>query len=150
MESKTKIVVNVAVFLIALLLITSVRGKTSAAVDINQENIVLSGPDGYSRVIDNNQVNADSVKLLGEEELDEPGSMATGGENYKYRWGQWENDDWGTYSQCILRKVDCAILFETVDGETVIFNVESEDTTKAFADAFRELVVYCQSGETAA
>lgn len=150
MESKMKMVVNIAVFLIALLLITSVRGKTSASVDINQENIVLSGPDGYHRSIDYTQVNADSVKLVGEEDLDEPGSAVTGGENNKYRWGQWENDNWGTYSQCILRKVDFAVLFETVDGETVIFNVESEDTTKAFVDAFRELVVYCQSGETAA
>ena len=150
MESKMKAVMNVAVFLIALLLITSMRGKTSASVDLNQENIVLSGPDGYHRSIAYTQVVADSVKLLGEEDLDKPGSVVTGGENRKYRWGQWENDAWGKYTLCIQQKIDAALCFETVDGETVIFNVESEDTTKAFEDAFRELVVYCQSGETAA
>lgn len=150
MESKTKAIMNIVVFLIALLLISSVRGRTSASVDFNQDDITMTGPDGYSRVIEYIKIKPESVKLLGEGDLDDPGSAVTGGENNKYRWGQWENDDFGMYDQCILRKIDAAILFETVDGETVIFNVESKLTTESFVDALREMVVYSQTGEDAA
>lgn len=150
MESKMKAIANVAIFLVALFLITSARGKTTASVDINPESITLSGPDGYSYTVEYAQIKPGSVKLLGEEELDAPGSAVSGDENRRYRWGQWENDSWGTYHICILRKIDAAILFETADGNTVIFNVESEDTTAAFADAFNDLVVHSQSGQATA
>ena len=150
MQTKSKTVMNILVFVVALLLIASVRGKTTATVSVDEECLTLTGPDGYSRAIDYDQIDPASVKLLNEEDLEDPGSAVTGGENRKYRWGQWENAVWGKYTLCVQRKIDAAVCFQTTDGETVIFNVESEDTTNAFADAFSEMVLYYQNEEATA
>ena len=149
MQSKMKTAMNIAVFLVALFLITSLRGQATVSVNIDKGSMTFTGPDGYHRVIDYDEIQIDSVTLISAEELDNPGQAIAGGETRKDRWGQWENEAQGEYTACLIRKIDAAILFETTGGETVIFNMENDDTTATLSGSFPELVAYYQDGKTA-
>ena len=149
MQSKMKSITNIVVFLAALFLIITLRGKSTASVSIDKGSMTFSGPGGYHRVIDYDEIQLDGITLIDTEDLEASGQALSGGENRKYRWGQWDSDTLGEYTACVIRKLDTAVLFETTAGETVIFNIESDDTTASLAASFSELVAYYQDNNIA-
>lgn len=67
-----------------------------------------------------------TVELV--EEIDF-GTMLDGGINKKYRWGDWENDTWGAYTQCTSTLTDYCIVL-TMNNETIyVLSYQDEKTT---------------------
>ena len=53
--------------------------------------------------------------------------------------GTYTSDDWGEHVLYVDTGIDACIVVESTNG-TYVFNVESEDTTKAFYEAFLEIL----------
>lgn len=53
--------------------------------------------------------------------------------------GTYTNDAWGEHILYVDTGIDACIVVESANG-TYVFNVESEDTTKVFCEAFLEIL----------
>lgn len=53
--------------------------------------------------------------------------------------GTYTSDDWGEHILYVDTGIDACIVVESTNG-TYVFNVENEDTTKAFYEAFLEIL----------
>lgn len=136
MNGKSKFLVNILVFVIAILFFSSFLGQ-SVNVNFEEDELILSAPEDTSLTIAYGQI--DTMELV---ETFDPGTALSGDENRKCRWGEWESDVWGRYTQYTLKKVAPVILLATSDGEIVVFNYESEEATTSMHQMFTELLAH--------
>lgn len=137
MNSKSKTVVNILVFLAALFLVSTFQGRSTIAIDTDDNTLILEAPDEFSLSIAYDQI--ETLELC---DLNDPGAATSGGENRKCRWGEWENSTLGTYTQCTLKKVEPVIRLTTSGGDTVVFNYESEKTTTSLHQMLSDLLAH--------
>ncbi|MCD8336111.1 MAG: hypothetical protein LUD18_02350 [Lachnospiraceae bacterium] len=52
----------------------------------------------------------------------------------KYIVGTWENDEWGQYTLCVKKSLECYLVVAT-ETEVFVFNYESRDTTESMCSA---------------
>jgi len=67
----------------------------------------------------------------------DPGQFISGTETKRYRFGIWNNSEFGEYNLCTYADVMRFIVLET-SNRTYVINLESEDATDNFYNAFRE------------
>jgi hypothetical protein len=67
------------------------------------------------------------------------GKYISGTNTERYRFGVWENDEFGKYHLCVYASVSRTIVIETSDG-FFVFNLESNDATDSFFKAFQEML----------
>jgi len=60
-------------------------------------------------------------------------------ETKAYKFGVWENSEFGKYKLCIYANVDRYIVVKT-SNDIFVFNFESADSTGSFYKAFLELL----------
>lgn len=89
-------------------------GDDGLAVNYNEFETVLS----YSKI--------EAIELA---EVSDFGIAIEGGSNTKYRWGKWENERWGIYSQCTTTNTDYCVVLTLNDGELFILSYQDERTT---------------------
>lgn len=68
------------------------------------------------------------------------GIAVDGGSDRSYRWGEWENEQWGRYFQCTTVNTDYGISLETNDGTKYFFNYEGDRSTEELYELFRNLL----------
>ena len=143
MSPKSKTFANILVFLVALFLFSSFQDRSTISIDFEDNALLLGAPNDFSL-----SIAYDQIETLELSEQPDSGSAISGDENRKCRWGEWENDTWGKYTQCTLKKVDPIILLTTSDGEIVVFNYESEDATTSMHQMLSDLLAHYESGAT--
>jgi hypothetical protein len=67
------------------------------------------------------------------------GQYISGTETKNYKFGIWENSEFGEYNLCIYASVESYIVIKT-SNEIFVFNFESADATDSFYKAFLELL----------
>jgi hypothetical protein len=106
----------------------------SISVAVKNDYLTLSYSSGDSFGIKLKDIT--SVSEKGDLDL---GKYVSGIETKKYKFGVWENDEFGEYSLCIYSNVEKYIIVKT-STNIFVFNIESVDATDSFYQAFMELL----------
>lgn len=73
-------------------------------------------------------------------EVNDFGTLVSGGEDSNYRWGTWKNSQWETYTLCISTKhSNCIVL--TASEHIYVFNFPKQEDTNAFYVALKDHLV---------
>jgi hypothetical protein len=67
------------------------------------------------------------------------GQYVSGTQTKTYKFGVWENSEFGKYNLCIYASVESYIVVKT-SNDIFVFNFESADATDSFYKAFLELL----------
>lgn len=128
---------------IALIIVFSiyymVSGSNTVEMRIEDGVLILSGLEEQSY-----EISLDDISAVSCGESADYGTLQDGVQTDDYCYGTWQSDSWGTYQLYITTKVDAYVLVETQEGESYVFNFESNDSTQAFCQALQELL----SGES--
>lgn len=110
-------------------------GKFSAKTDISSIDggIALVDPSGSSREIIYSRVTELSLISLPESY----GTCLEGASEKGYRYGLWENEDWGQYTLCVKENAKKAIWVRQGD-EILVFNYEGDKPTESFYEALKK------------
>lgn len=134
MNRTLKTFLTVLAIAVAFLVLTRLFGDTSIGISFGDDAMTLTAPRQYSITVD-----YDDILTLELTDSFETGTQLSGGENRRYVWGEWENAD-GRCLLCVSKKIDNAVVVTTVDGERVLFNYESADTTQGIHRMLLELL----------
>jgi hypothetical protein len=86
----------------------------------------------------------DILSVVETQDLD-PGKYISGIDTKKYKFGVWDNNEFGKYHLCIYANVERYIVVKT-STEIFVLNFESVDATDSFFKAFMELLQTIQAG----
>lgn len=67
------------------------------------------------------------------------GICVDGGSNRSYRWGIWENSEWGQYIMCTYTTPSVCILIRT-DTQTLALSYETDEVTQGLLASLTEAV----------
>ena len=135
MNERVKNFVWLIIIIVAFSIFSVARGGTSTYLDFGEDALTVSAPENYTYI-----VNYDDISGLELVDEFDPGTMISGGETRKYRWGNWKNDAWGEYVLCSSKRIDNALLVTHADGTTLALNYESEETTDALLGLITNLI----------
>lgn len=143
MNERLKNLIWLIVVVVAFAIFSTVRGGTSTYLDFGDAALTVTGPENFSYVIDYDEIS--SIDLV--DEFD-PGTMISGGATRKYQWGIWENQAYGEFTLCVSKRIDNALIISLANGETLVINYESEDTTEALLGLINNLINNSKSQNT--
>ena len=135
MSTTKKNIIFVLILLAAVTLFMMLRGDYSIELNLEDSILTVDGPEGFLFSADLAQL--ESISYSEEVEV---GACISGGEKYGYRYGTWENNEFGQYQLCARTKSTGHIVLVTVNGEILAFNVEDNDTTQEFYRALKQLM----------
>ena len=138
MKKTLKTFLFAIVFVAFFMAFTRFTGRNTISIDFGENALTLYAPKDYTISMEYDRIQ--SLELV---ELPEDiGSTLSGDENRRYSWGERENATWGTYTLCVSKKIDVAILVTTYNNEIFIYNFESDDTTTSMLQMFTELLAH--------
>lgn len=137
MSSRSKNFIWILVVLVAFTGITLVRGGFENNINFGEDSLTLFGPEKYSYTVVYDDITA--ITLVDLTDLG-TGTSVSGDENRNCKWGVYKNDLWNEYTLCISKKIENAIQLTLHNGDVVVFNLESAETTAAILDMFEELL----------
>ena len=133
MNQKKALWINLIIVLalIAIVMIRSIRGGGSD-VDfaLSEDRLSISGPGEFTVSVEFSDVSSIAFR----DSLDQ-GVCIDGGSEGSYTYGIWENEEFGQYALHVLTKVNAYIVLTEVDGDVIVFNIESDKTTEAFSES---------------
>lgn len=135
MKQTLKSFVWVIIVVVLFYIVTQFTGQLSISLDFADTALTVTGPKEFSYTVEYDKI--ESLELV---ELTDTGTVLSGGESRRLAWGERENEAWGTYTLCISKKIDIAILVTTVDGEKLVLNYEKEKTTESMLDLFTQFM----------
>ncbi len=115
--------------------ITFFRGNSSMYLDFDDNSITVSAPKDFVYIVPFENIS--DIELI--EEFDS-GIMVNGNKNRNFLWGIWENDTLGQYTLCAYKKINNAIIVKETNGNILVFNYESEETTASLANMIPQLI----------
>ena len=123
------------IILVIVLLVYCLRGDYGISLNLENDVLTVDGPEGFLFAVAYNELQ--SIRLDKNLEL---GTCVGGDEKYGYQYGVWTNATLGQYQLCVMKNNDNYIVVRT-NNETLVFNLESEDTTAEFYQAFKQLLL---------
>lgn len=135
MDSKKNTIINILIFVVFLVFLSTIRSGSNTAISFGETGMTLGGPKGFTLTVEYEQI--ESLELVENRGL---GAPVSGSENRKCRWGEWENETWGRYTLCALKKLDNAVCLTTLDGQVVVFNYEDAETTESILQMIQDLL----------
>ena len=130
---KIKLILGICLLAGILIYLFSTRSE-EISVAIKDDHMSLSYSSGDSFDIKYRDI----LSVTEIQDLD-LGKYVSGIETKRYKFGVWDNDEFGEYNLCIYANVVHYIVVETSDGVFVL-NFESEDATDSFYKAFLKLL----------
>jgi len=134
MSKKHTIVLFISIIIIILLYSLMGGGGAKTDLDIGEDALSISYKD-FSMSID-----YDNVTAIEAVELSDFGTAVTGGEDKACRWGVWESESLGEYSQYTILGTSNAILLHLHDGSKALLSYESGDTTVMLAQLLFDML----------
>ena len=112
-----------------------VFGRNTLLLSLDNDAVTLSGPEssGYS-------VPFSSIASMELREDFDPGEAVDGGVKNHIRYGLWQNSELGNYRLFVSDKIGPVILLRTADGEVLVYNYESEQTTRSHFESFLDFL----------
>lgn len=123
MKSSVKAFLGFLAIVVIYYAVTSFGGGSSASVEFGQTSMTLHGPQEFSITLDYQEIESLEVVTLPKD----LGTVISGGDAFLTSWGERENELWDEYTLFISKKIENAVLITTVDGNTIVYNYESED-----------------------
>lgn len=123
MKSSVKAFLGFLAIVVIYYAVTSFGGGSSATVEFGQSSMTLRGPQEFSLTLDYLQIESLEVVTLPKD----LGTVVSGGDAFLTSWGERENELWGNYTLFISKKIENAVLITTTDGDTIVYNYESEE-----------------------
>ena len=110
-----------------------VFGRNTLLLSLGDETVTLSGPENSSF-----SVPFSSIASMELRESFSPGAAVDGGVKNHIRYGLWHNDEWGDYQLFTSEKIEPVIVLRTTDGNVLVYNYESEKTTRSHYETFTD------------
>ncbi len=119
---------------VGLLIYLLARKPEGISVAVNGDHLSLSYASGEAVTIQYSDIlSVEEIVNL------EPGQIISGAETKAFKYGIWQNEEFGKYHVCIYTKVPRAVLVTATTGRYV-FNFDSEDATNRFYAAFVQML----------
>ena len=131
MQSRVKRILLPLFIVVVAVFFYNVFGSNTLLLSLEGEAVTLTGPEGSSFSVPYSNI----VSMELREDF-EPGTAVNGGLKNRICYGLWHNEELGDYQLFISDKINVVILLHTTAGETLVFNYESEDTTRNFFDTY--------------
>ena len=112
------------------------RGDYSITLSFANDILSVDGPQGM--LFTTEFQNIASVALM--DESFDHGEKISGDERYGYVFGEYVNAELGRYELCTRKKVNRFMVVSTLDGRTVVFNTENNETMENLYSAILELL----------
>ena len=120
--------------LVGILIYFLTKNNAGISIAVKDDHLSLSYPSEASVTI--NYKDILSVNKRGNLN---PGKYVSGIDTKNYKFGVWENGEFGKYHLCIYADVEQYIVVKT-STEIFVFNFENVDATDSFYKAFTELL----------
>ena len=118
-------------------------GRSTLLLSLADEAVTVTGPEDSFFSIPYGEIASMELR----EDFD-PGIPVDGGLKNHIRYGLWHNEELENYQLFASDKIGVIILLRTTGGEVLVFNYESENTTRTYYGSFPDFLA--QQGYTAA
>ena len=133
MSKKYTLVLFISIIIIILLYSLS-GGGAKTDLDIGEDALSISYKDfGMS-------IDYDKVRAIETVEVSDFGAAVTGGEDKVCRWGVWESEELGEYSQYTVQSTSNAVLLHLRDGGKILLSYESGKTTLMLGELLYDML----------
>ena len=136
MSSRVKRILLPLFILAAAVFFYGIFGSNTLLLSLEGEAVTLTGPEDSSFSVPYSKIASMELR-----EDFEPGSSVNGGLKNRIRYGLWHNEELGDYQLFASDKIDVVILLRTTEGEALVFNYESADTTRNFFETHSAFLV---------
>ncbi len=136
MQSRGKRAVLSALVLILAVFFYGVFGRNTLLISLENDTVTLSGPEDSTY-----SVPFASIASMELRTGFDPGTASDGGTKNHIRYGLWQNGEFGLYHLFASDKIDTVIILQTADGETLVYNYESAQTTRSHFDTFPAFLI---------
>ena len=118
-------------------------GRSTLLLSLADEAVTVTGPEDSFFSVPYGEIASMELR----EDFD-PGIPVDGGLKSHIRYGLWHNEELQDYQLFASDKIGVIILLRTTGGEVLVFNYESENTTRTYYGSFPDFLA--QQGYTAA
>lgn len=112
-----------------------VFGRNTLLLSLDNDTVTLSGPESSSFSVPFSSISSMELR----EDFD-PGAAVEGGVKNHIRYGLWRNEELGEYRLFASDKIGSVILLRTAEGEILVYNYESEQTTRSHFESFLDFL----------
>lgn len=120
--------------MIAVTVVTMVRGEKAVGFDWSQTRVRITDPGGSTFTIRYADVTA--MELT---EHPHYGTCLDGGKSSSIHYGLWENETWGRYTLCASDQTTLCIVLRTAE-EIYVLSYESDAITTALYESLTEFI----------
>ena len=120
-------------------------GRNTLLLSLADETVTVTGPEDSSFSVPYGE-----IALMELREDFDPGVSVDGGLKNNIRYGLWHNEELQNYQLFASDKIGVVILLRTTGGDVLVFNYESEDTTRSYYGSFTEFLAQQGYAVTAA
>ena len=125
----------IVLIIVGVSVLSFINGPSGNDFRIEEEQFVITGYDQTVLTIAYDDIS--HLEYL--DSLPDFGEAVSVAENGKVLSGTYKNEAYGEYQVHVDTRIDACMLIQTEDV-TVLFNVESEDTTKELCSAFDKYI----------
>ncbi len=134
MNRKYSFVLLISIAVVVLLYSLMGNGTSKTDLDIGEHSLSVCYKD-FSMSVDYGEVTAIETA-----EVSDFGVAVTGGEDKACRWGVWESEALGEYSQYTIQSTSNAVLLHLRDGGKVLLSYESGETTLMLGELLYDML----------
>ena len=131
MQPRVKRILLTLVILALAFFFYGVFGRNTLLLSLDNSAVTLSGPESSSYSVPFSSIASMELR----EEFD-PGEAVDGGLKNHIRYGSWQNEEFGDYQLFASDKIQAVIVLRTGDGELLVYNYESDKTTRSHYGSF--------------
>ena len=133
MQPRTRRILLTLFILALAIFFYGVFGRNTLLLSLGDETVTLSGPENSS-----SSVPFSSIASMELRESFFPGAAVDGGVKNHIRYGLWHNDEWGDYQLFTSEKIEPVIVLYTEEGDVLVYNYESDKTTRSHYETFTD------------
>lgn len=133
---KKKVWISWAVWLVIILILAKLMGGEKAVgVTVEENGLSFETDSGYT-----SELLWDDIDSLALREDFSCGTLVEGVDSSKEKSGIWTCSEFGEYELFANAKLECWIVCVRKTGQVIVFNYESEESTKSLYDAVLAMV----------
>lgn len=110
-------------------------GRNTLLLSLADETVTVTGPEDSFFSVPYGEIASMELR----EDFD-PGIPVDGGLKNHIRYGLWQNEELENYQLFASDKIGVVILLRMTGGDVLVFNYESEDTTRTYYGSFPDFL----------
>ena len=113
-----------------------VFGRNTLLLSLDNDAVTLSGPENSAYSVPFSSIASMELRV----DFD-PGEPVDGRTKNHIRYGLWHNAEFGDYQLFTSEKIEPVIVLRTADGEVLVYNYESDKTTRSYSESFATFLI---------